>query len=618
MNITKKCRQARKLFSAVVIASFLTHQMLLIPALAVSDISNVTNTDGVGNSGTFNIDPTGKNGDVGFRKYNQFQLGEGDIANFIMNYDGSDISKFVNLVNNRIDINGIVNTLRADGNFSNGGLVFISPEGMVVGASGVLNVGSLQVMTPTQTDYEKFKGSIQSTPTLYSDLRTLTDSKGTGIVTIAGKVISRDTVDINAAGVNLLEGGGIIAGVDHNGKIDSLTMADALFTQLVNIDGLGVAGNSLRNNNGVITITSYGPNEGMALDGLMKNVSDGTGSITLTNEGSKGMTLSGEIDNNVGTVTAINNSGALTVSGDLANRGTFTTLTNNGTNLTVSGDINNSKDMAITNSGTGALLVSGNIYNGRDAVITNNGSRMEISGTVDNGRNLTLTNNGAGGLKTTAASSINNAGILKVDNKAGVLNMAGTATNTGSLTQIDNSGTSATLSGTINNTNKLVINNASGSLNVGGTVNNGQDAIITNKGTDLNVSAVIDNGNDLTITNNGTGAMSVSGNITNDRNATLTNAGSGLTVSGIINNANNLNITNTKGSNGLRITDSAEITNGGIFDIDNQAGALSVGGKITNTGSRTKIDNSGTSATISGVIDNARNLYVKMTVQVHY
>ena len=63
MNITKKCRQARKLFSAVVIASFLTHQMLFIPVLAASDISNVT-----GENGVFNIDPTGINKDVGFRK----------------------------------------------------------------------------------------------------------------------------------------------------------------------------------------------------------------------------------------------------------------------------------------------------------------------------------------------------------------------------------------------------------------------------------------------------------------------------------------------------------------------------------------------------------------------
>ena len=565
MNITKKCRQARKLFSAVVIASFLTHQMLFIPVLAASDISNVT-----GENGVFNIDPTGINKDVGFRKYDQFKLDAGDIANFIMNYDGADIAKFVNLVNNRIDINGIVNTLKADGSFSNGGLVFISPEGMVVGASGVLNVGSLQVMTPTTEDYEKFKGSIQSTPTLYSDLRTLTDSQGTGIVTIAGKVISRDTVDINAAGVNLLESGGIIAGVDHDGKITSLSMGEDLFSQLVNIDGLGASGNSLRNDNGVISITSYGPNEGMSLDGVMKNVSDGTGYIKLTNEGSQGMSLNGEINNNVGTISATNNAGDLTVSGNIINDGKFTQLVNTGDALTVSGDIDNATDLTITNSGTGALLVSGNIYNGNNTILTNNGSNMKVSGRIDNGNGLTLRNTGNGGMEITSNADIDNAnGFIKVDNQKGILNIAGNITNTGSVTEIKNSGTSANLSGTINNSERLSIHNTgSGSLNVGGTIDNGGDTYISN-------------------------------------------SGSGLKVSGTIDNDGYLNVTHTNGSNGLTIANTADITNGGMFDIENNAGALNVGGNIDNNGSRLQINNNGTTATISGVIDNAKNLFIK-------
>ena len=172
-----KIRQRRRVVATFLVAAFLGHQMIL-PVLA-SDISNVT-----GENGVYTIDPTAINSDVGFRKYNRFELSQGDIANFIMNYDGTDISKFVNLVNNKIDINGIVNTLRADGTFANnGGLVFISPEGMVVGSSGVLNVGSLSVLTPTQEDYENFKGNILTTPTLYNDLRTLRNSQGTGTVT---------------------------------------------------------------------------------------------------------------------------------------------------------------------------------------------------------------------------------------------------------------------------------------------------------------------------------------------------------------------------------------------------------------------------------------------------
>lgn len=38
---------------------------------------------------------------------------------------------------------------------TDGNLVFISPNGMVVGSSGVINVGNLSVISPTQTSYDK-------------------------------------------------------------------------------------------------------------------------------------------------------------------------------------------------------------------------------------------------------------------------------------------------------------------------------------------------------------------------------------------------------------------------------------------------------------------------------
>ena len=44
-----------------------------------------------------------------------------------------------------------------DGNFYNGHAIFISPNGMVVGASGVLNVGTLSVVTPAQDKYDGLK-----------------------------------------------------------------------------------------------------------------------------------------------------------------------------------------------------------------------------------------------------------------------------------------------------------------------------------------------------------------------------------------------------------------------------------------------------------------------------
>lgn len=102
--------------------------------------------------------------------------------NFIFqayNIDGSgnntvinrwDVDTFVNFVNNQIKIDGIVNAIsNLGGNIkSDSNLVFISPEGMVVGSSGVLNVGSLSVFTPTQDGFNTLKSGMKSVA--YSDI----------------------------------------------------------------------------------------------------------------------------------------------------------------------------------------------------------------------------------------------------------------------------------------------------------------------------------------------------------------------------------------------------------------------------------------------------------------
>ena len=136
-------------------------QFLIATVAALLSVSSVSATDitGVtGNNGIFNIDPSHVNGDVGYRQYDNFNLSQGDIANLIFKYGNSrDIETFINLVNNGVKIDGILNTMR-DGNFYNGHAVFITPGGMAIGASGVLNVGTLSVITPTEEKYNTLKG----------------------------------------------------------------------------------------------------------------------------------------------------------------------------------------------------------------------------------------------------------------------------------------------------------------------------------------------------------------------------------------------------------------------------------------------------------------------------
>ena len=175
----KSRKRQKRIIASMLTTLFVAQQSMLLSVVA-SEISGVN-----GNNGVYNINPSALiNGtDMGYRKYKDFTLDKGDIANLIYKYGNTDVSTFINLVDNKININGIVNTMR-DGNFYNGKAIFVSPNGMVVGASGVLNVGSLGVYTPNDVVYTRYKENPQA------DLTSLQNSYGGKPVTINGKVFA--------------------------------------------------------------------------------------------------------------------------------------------------------------------------------------------------------------------------------------------------------------------------------------------------------------------------------------------------------------------------------------------------------------------------------------------
>ena len=84
---------------------------------------DITGITGVG--GVFDISPSRINGEAGLREYTNFRLDQGEVANLIFKYGNQDISKFVNLVDNQININGLVNTVR-NGQFYPGEAIFVN------------------------------------------------------------------------------------------------------------------------------------------------------------------------------------------------------------------------------------------------------------------------------------------------------------------------------------------------------------------------------------------------------------------------------------------------------------------------------------------------------------
>lgn len=278
----------KKLTASVLGIIFLLQQTMVLPVLA-SDITGITKPGG--EHGSFDIHPEFNKGDIGFRHYYQFNLDQGDIANLIfkMQQSGVNIEQFVNLVDKTININGIINTMR-DNNFYGGRAIFVSPNGMVVGASGVLNVGSLTAIAPAPNDYLRFAGATMGQGVLNDAANNLgvssvidipgagsfednmtrieaADQKGD--INIQGKIIARN--DVSLKGKNIIIGqegsinkAGIVAGVGANnmtnnhGNADQILttnkQAENLFNALVNNDV--VSGKGFGNENGKITIAA--------------------------------------------------------------------------------------------------------------------------------------------------------------------------------------------------------------------------------------------------------------------------------------------------------------------------------------------------------------------------
>ena len=86
---------------------------------------------------------------VGVNKFKDFNLDKGQIANIRFN----KLQTVANLVDNRININGTVNALRGDK--IGGNLYFLSPNGIAVGATGVINAGAFTGIAVSQSYFNK-------------------------------------------------------------------------------------------------------------------------------------------------------------------------------------------------------------------------------------------------------------------------------------------------------------------------------------------------------------------------------------------------------------------------------------------------------------------------------
>lgn len=556
-------------------------QLIIVAMTAALSVSavNASTITGINPDGNvFNINPDQINGTVGYRKYTDFSLDAGDIANLIYygkkNGQDRNLEAFVNLVQNQVNINGILNTVNKNGSFANGHAIFITPSGLTVGASGVLNVGALSVATPSVSTYRGLVNdyAVGNFANINQISKLKQDSNAP--IKIDGLVVARRGIDLRGTSVNI--NGNLLNGIENSQVFSSKTQAEALFNNLVNTDG------SFKNSANAIH------NGSIVLIKADDNASDA------------GINVNGKIVNN-------------------DNGGTF--LTNKGnTGLSVSGSISDRTDLTLNNQ-AGELFSDANLYAANKLAISNSGTNLNITGGgYTTGVNkLDIVNNGSGNANISGSLTSNdidivnnqNAGTLSVYGNVGSQNSASTRImNRGEKALIDaniaskdvlisnKSSDGLTVNGTVNG-KTVNINNYSGDLAVNGNTKNygaSSDTItIYNKGDKLALAAgsQVNASGKLAIKNSGMGGMTLDGTIVNSGSETaINNTDGALLINGSITNNGNMGIKNSGSGVGagadLTITKNAVITNKGSLNIRNSGdNGMTIVGTIRNEGNST-------------------------------
>lgn len=554
-------------------------------AFAATDITGVT-----GNNGVFNITPDKLNGEVGYRKYDNFNLSAGDIANLIYKYGNSrDINTFINLVQNGVKIDGILNTMR-DGNFYNGQAVFITPGGMAVGASGVLNVGSLSVITPTNDAYNSLKGEYASNnfANINNISSLLNKSSNVGNISIDGKILAREGVQLRGGQINVGANGAIVNGITSTqaftDRATAATQAEALFNNLVNTNGIKTASAFTKNGSNIQIKSSTGVDiAGKVINGAADasgiTSAQGNSGVFITNSGSNGTKISGLVQS-THELNVFNKAGDMTINGTLKNEGANLNVSNKGGNVAIGGTLSSDRDIAVTNnSSTGSLAFSG----------------------TAKGANANFVNEGAGGMNVTGAVSGTKARFI---NRGGKLVIANTADKVAAdRVDVVNYGNGGASIGGINAENGLYVVNHKGNLSVDGHVTTGDDATISIRNAEtagklaVGSNGHIDGQGKVALRNQGANGMTIDGKVTNDNalgnaETSIINENGALLVNGKINNNGNMAIKNT--GSGMTISKNAVVTNEGQLKVKNYgAGGMTIVGDINNTGNVTFYNDAG-------------------------
>lgn len=241
-----------------------------------------TDTTVTQNGNTYDISTDTVSGNTGFNSFSKFDVYENATANM---YLPEGTQNLVNLVNGpQSNINGVLNAYK-NGQIG-GNVFFLNPNGIMIGASGLVNVGTLTLMTPTREfmqkvlNEDKTASHMATQAILAGDLPI--DSRG--LISVKGKIKA-------VGGVGMLGGS-----IRNDGQIiTNFNTSDIVNTAQVKESGVFVKDGQIIIkaqedfvNTGVISANSIGEVNGADIDVQAKNIALQGGTISSNAEKGKG------------------------------------------------------------------------------------------------------------------------------------------------------------------------------------------------------------------------------------------------------------------------------------------------------------------------------------------
>lgn len=161
-------------------------------------------------------------------KFTNFSIGQKDVANLHM----GEANHQINVVKNKIDIDGVVNAIK-DNKMIGGDVYFFSNAGIAVGEHGVFNVGRLTLGTNAAYGEALYNGGMEKHLAQSAASQAKAVAGGSDI-TLQGKVYAQSDVVLGAGSVNV-KGGEIRTHRNNADTYADKKAAEAYRNQLVNV-----------------------------------------------------------------------------------------------------------------------------------------------------------------------------------------------------------------------------------------------------------------------------------------------------------------------------------------------------------------------------------------------